>query len=403
MASQHLEPPAWLAGILLAGVAAFATLYGRRTPALRAAGPHGASRASGTGAADPQARRDASAAKRTSDRAFGEPRATDEPHAAHEARARQRGRGRQAVSPWQIPWAGWKDILWRTYEEIQQDRVTAVAAGVVYFGLLALFPAITALVSSYGLFTDPKTIGDHLSMLAGIVPAGGFEIIQEQVNRLTSKDPGKLGFGFFFGLAFALWSANAGMKAMMDAINVIYDEEEERGFFKLNLISLTLTVGAIIMALLTIAAVVVLPIVLNFLGFGGLTETLIALARWPILLGLMLFGLAVLYRYGPSRREPQWKWVTPGGLFATFAWLIGSALLSLYLSNFADFDATYGSLGAAMGLMLWMWMSSIVILVGAELNAEIEHQTAKDTTVAEGLPLGTRDAAMADTVGEAKG
>jgi membrane protein len=395
MASDRSDPPAWLAGILMAGVAAFATLYERRTPALRTAGPAG-----DWAGREPRPAR--SPTRSGDDRAFGEPRATDEPRSAQKARAKEPGRGRQAISPWQIPWAGWKDILWRTYEEIQQDRLLAVAAGVVFFGLLALFPAITALVSSYGLFADAKSINEHLSLISGVVPAGGFEIIQEQVNRLTSKDPGELGFGFFFGLALALWSANAGMKAILDALNVIYDEDEKRGFFKLNLVSLALTFGAVVVALLTIGAVVVVPIVLNFIGLGGVAETLIALARWPILLGLMLLALAVLYRYGPSRREPQWKWVTPGSLFATVAWIIGSGLLSLYLSKFADYDATYGSLGAAIGLMMWMWMSSIVILAGAELNAEIEHQTAKDTTTAEGLPLGARDAAMADTVGEAK-
>lgn len=389
MATRHLDPPAWIAGFLLAGLAAFATFYER--PVRPASSRVRGSRGGGD-----------SPVRASHDHAFGEPKATDEPKSLQHARAMQPGRGRHAVTPMQIPWQGWKDILWRTYEEIVKDRVMAVAAGVVFFGLLALFPAITALVSSYGLFADAKSINNHLSLISDVVPAGGFDIIQEQINRITSKDAGKLGFGFFFGLGLALWSANAGMKAIMDALNVIYDEEEKRGFFKLNLVSLSLTFGAVVMALLTIAAVVVLPVVLNFLGLGSATETLIALARWPILLALALFGLSVLYRFGPSRRSAQWKWLTPGSLFATVAWLIGSGLLSLYLSKFANYDATYGSLGAAIGLMTWMWMTSIVILVGAELNAEIEHQTARDTTTAEGLPLGHRDAAMADTVGEAK-
>jgi membrane protein len=397
MASDRSDPPVWLAGILLAGLAAFATLYERRTPVLRVAGAAG----SPGGGAVHRGGRDAGSGTPRGDPAFGEPRSTDEPHSLQ--KAREPGRGREAVSPWQIPGTGWKDILWRIYAEIQKDRLLAVAAGVVYFELLALFPALTALVSSYGLFADAKSISDHLSLLSGILPAGAFEIIQDQVARLTSKDPGKLGFGFFFGLALALWSANAGMKAIIDALNVIYDEDEKRGFFKLNLVSLAFTFGAIATALLAIGAVVVLPLVFNFIGLGGATQTVLAIVRWPVLLLLVLFGLAVLYRFGPSRRAAQWKWVTPGSVFATFAWLAGSGLLSLYLSKFADYDATYGSLGAAMGLMMWMWMSSIVVLVGAEINAEIEHQTAQDTTTARGLPLGARDAAMADTVGEAQG
>jgi membrane protein len=289
--------------------------------------------------------------------------------------------------------------LWRTYARIGDDRLLAVAAGVVFYGLLAIFPAITALVSLYGLFAKASTISEHLSLASGVLPAGGMEIIQEQINRITAKGEAKLSFAFAASLGLALWSANAGMKAVIDALNVTYEEKEKRGFIKLNLVSLALTGGAILALLVAIGAIVVLPLVLSYIGLGGWTETLLRLLRWPLLLCLVIFGLAVLYRFGPSRESPRWEWISVGSAFAAVAWLGGSALLSWYLANFANYDATYGSLGAAIGMMIWMWMSSIVILLGAELNSEVEHQTARDSTTGHERPIGERGAAMADTVG----
>ena len=320
-----------------------------------------------------------------------------------QGRAKQSGRGRHATSPWQIPWAGWKDILWRTYGQIGDDRLLAVAAGVVFYGLLAIFPAVTAFVSLYGLFAKASTISDHLSLAAGVIPSGGVEIIQEQINRITAKGDARLSLAFAFSLGLALWSANAGMKAVIDALNVTYNEKEKRGFIKLNLISLALTVGAILSLLVALGSIVVLPLILSSFGLGGWTEILLRFLRWPVLICLVVFGLAVLYRFGPSRELPRWEWLSVGSVTAATAWLVGSALLSWYLANFANYDATYGSLGAAIGMMIWMWMSSIVILVGAELNSEIEHQTAQDSTTGHEKPLGQRGAAMADTVGEEAG
>jgi membrane protein len=334
--------------------------------------------------------------------AFGTARSTDEPSEWQHARAREPGRGREATAPWQIPWAGWKDIFWRTYEQIGEDRLLAVAAGVVFYGLLALFPAITAFVSFYGLFATSASVSQHLSLIAGVVPDAAFGIIQEQVNRIVSKGDVKLSFAFVFGLGLALWSANAGIKAIMDALNVVYDEKEKRSLIKLNLESLTFTAGAIAAMLLAVGAVVVLPLILARFDLVSMAPTLVAALRWPALFVLVMLGLALLYRFGPSRREPKWQWVSLGSLFAAVTWLAGSVLLSWYLQKFAHYDETYGSLGAAIGLMMWMWLSVIVILVGAELNSEIEHQTARDSTVGGEKPLGTRGAAMADTVGAAQ-
>jgi membrane protein len=310
--------------------------------------------------------------------------------------------GRHAVTPWQIPWRGWKDILIRTYEQINEDRLLAVAAGVVFYGLLALFPAITAIVSCYALFAKASTINDHLSMLSGILPGGAFDIVKEQVGRVLEKGNLKLGTAFVVSFLFALWSANGGMKAIIDALNVVYDEQEKRGFFKLNAVSLAFTFGGLLAVLIAIGTVVALPIVLATIGLGSITEILFQVGRWPLLIVLMLLGLALLYRFGPSRRSPQWQWLSVGSVFATLTWLAGSALLSYYLANYANYDATYGSLGAAIGLMMWMWMSTIVVLFGAELNSEIEHQTKVDSTEGGGKPLGRRGAHVADTVGEAK-
>jgi membrane protein len=332
---------------------------------------------------------------------FGRSRSRREPLSIQLQRAREPGRGRRAVTPLAIPWKGWKDILRRTASQASEDRLFAIAAGVVFFAVLALFPAITALVSCYGLIAKPDTINDHLSFLASFIPTEAYSIVQDQVAHVVSKGGGTLSFGFVFGLALAVWSANAGMKALIDALNIVYEEKEKRSLILLNLVSLAFTLGAIAAMLLAVGAVVATPLVLTRLGLGAMTEIIVRFARWPALMLAMLFGLAVLYRYGPSRRQAKWEWLSVGAATATLAWFGASALLSWYFGNFANYGATYGSLGAAIATMMWMWISTIVILLGGELNAEIEHQTARDTTVGVEKPLGARGATMADTVGAA--
>lgn len=316
--------------------------------------------------------------------------------------ASQPGRGREAERPTEIPKLGWKDIGWRTYEEMNKHRLLAVAGGVTFYGLLALFPAIAAIVAIYGLFADLDTINDHLAALSGFVPGGAVDVIGEQVKRIASKGNASLGFAFFLGLGLSLWSANSGMKAMFDALNVAYGEEEKRGFVALNLRTLGFTIGAIAFLLLALGAIVVIPAILQLLGLGKFLGWLLWAARWPALLGLIIGGLAILYRYGPSREHALWRWITPGSILAAIAWIIFSMLFSWYVASFGKYNETYGSLGAAIGFMTWMWLSVTIILVGAELNAEIEHQTAKDTTTGSERPLGARGAQVADSVGEAK-
>lgn len=315
--------------------------------------------------------------------------------------ASQPGRGRRAKNPFAIPWAGWKDILWRTYQRIDEDRLLATAGGVVFFGLLAIFPAITALVSFYGLFADPSTISSNLQSLAMMLPEGAFQIVEDQVARVVSHGGATLGVTFLFGLVLAIWSANAGVKAIFDALNVAYEEREKRSFIRLNTVSLAFTVGGIVALLLMVGAVVAFPLALNHLGMAPESKLIVTLARWPVLFVILLAALAVLYRFAPSRDAPRWQWLSLGAVAAAILWIAGSALLSWYLSEFANYNATYGSLGAAIGLMMWMWMSAIVIMFGAELNSEIERQTLRDTTTGAPKPLGTREAVSADTVGAA--
>ncbi len=330
-----------------------------------------------------------------------ETRPSQEPERVQRARAYDRGRGRRATSPHHIPAKGWMDVGYRVYARIGDDRLLAVAAGAVFYMLLALFPAITALVSLYGLYNDPVTINQQLSLLSGVMPATGIDIVREQVTRVADTSNSSLSFGFLFGLGLALWSANAGMKAVIDSLNVVYDEREKRGFVRLTIVAFAFTVGALVCILLALSAIVVLPLVLAWAGLHTQLGVILSWLRWPALFLVVLIALAVLYRYAPSRENARWSWLSVGAVFATIAWLVGSALFSWYLSNFANYDATYGSLGAGIGLMMWLWMSVIVILVGGELNAELEHQTAEDTTTLPEMPLGERGATMADTVGEA--
>jgi membrane protein len=313
--------------------------------------------------------------------------------------AAQRGRGRSATDPSQMPARGWKDILLRIWSNIGKDRVIVVAAGVTFYSILAVFPAIAALVALYGLFADPATITSHLESIAGMVPGGAIEVLRDQITRVASQGRTTLGVTFVGSLLVSLWSANAGMKSLFDALNLVYNETEKRSLFKLNLVSLTFTMLSILFVLVAIGAMVVVPIVLNFLGLGDATEMLVKIARWPAMFIVVTLALALLYRYGPSREKAQWRWITWGSVVAAIAWLVVSLLFSWYAENFGSYNKTYGSLGAIMAFMFWIWLSIIVVLIGGELNAETEHQTVRDTTIGGPKPMGERGATMADTVG----
>ena len=311
-------------------------------------------------------------------------------------------RGRFADGPSEMPVEGWKDILWRVYNEFFADRITLIAAGATFYLLLALFPALAAFVSLYGFVADPVTIADHIAFLGSVLPSGGMDLIRAQLQSLAAQDTAALSFAFIFGLAFALWSANSGIKTLFEALNVAYDETEKRSFVRLNLISFVFTLGAIAIGILFIVCVGVVPAILAFAGLSGAEETLVSVLRWPALVVVASAAISVLYRYGPSRERAKWRWVTWGSVGASIAWLIASILFSWYLANFADYNATYGSLGAVIGFMLWTWLSVVILLAGAELNAELEHQTTRDSTTGAELPMGMRGATMADTLGRSR-
>jgi membrane protein len=314
-------------------------------------------------------------------------------------RARQSGRGRDAENPRQMPSAGWKDTAMRVWQSLGDDHISLVAAGTAFFGLLAIFPALTAFVSVYGLVADPATVQSQVAALRGVAPAEAIEIVETQLTRIVEQSGTTHGLTFIIGLATALWSANAGMKSLFEAMNVAYDEDEERGFLRLNLVSMALTVGAIIVLVLFLGAIAVVPAVIAMMGLDGAVGWLVALLPWPVILILGGAALAVLYRVGPSREPAQWKWVTPGSAVAAIGLIVASILLSFYFANFANYNETYGSLGAVIGLMVWFWISAMVVLIGAEVNAELEHQTAVDTTTGHERPMERRGATKADRVG----
>lgn len=306
------------------------------------------------------------------------------------------GRGPQA--PTDIPPKGWRDVLLQVVHGISEDRITTISGGVTFFVLLALFPGLAGLISLYGLFADSGTIAQHLSSLTGILPEGGMQILRDQLQQLTSQPPQKLGFATVASLAISLWSANGGVKAMFEGLNAVYEEHEKRGFIKLNVISLALTFGILAFVIASLLTITIVPKLLSFLGLPGISD-IVGYARWPVLLFVAALMIAVIYRFGPSRNHPQWRWISPGSIFAAVAWIATSLLFSWYTSHFGSYNKTYGSLGAAIGFMTWIWISTMVVLIGAKINAELEHQTAADSTVGKRIQRRERGPQMADTVG----
>jgi membrane protein len=269
--------------------------------------------------------------------------------------------------------AGWKDILVRVYQDIDKNHIVSLAAAVTFYSILALFPAMAALVAIYGLFADPGAIASHLDTLSGVMPGGGVQIVGDELKRLTSQPGGALGLAFVIGLATALWSANAGIKSLFDALNLVYEVPEKRGFIKLNAVSLAFTAATIGFVLLAIAAIVAQPMVAGYFGVATTADAAFRWLRWPALIVALMLWLAVLYRFGASRTDAVWRWVTWGSAVAAILWLIASALFTWYAASFGSYDKTYGSLGAVIGFMVWIWISTIVVLLGAEIDNEMEH------------------------------
>jgi len=312
---------------------------------------------------------------------------------------RNDGRGRTADEPYEIPKSGWRDILWRTWEEVGKDHISIIAAGVAFYAMLAIFPGLTALVSIYGLVSDPMEVTRQIEAVANLLPEEARGIITTQLASIASQPRSALGFGLIFSVGFALWSASAGVRTLMDALNLTYDETERRSYLSYYGTALLLTLGAIVMFVVAGFLVAALPAIVNFTGLPSRVETTLNLLRWPLAALAVVIALSVLYRFGPSREQARWQWVSWGAVVATGLWLVGSLLFSWYVSYFGSYNKTYGALGAVIVLLMWFYISAYVILLGAELNAEMEHQTARDTTVLRGAPMGQREAYVADTVG----
>jgi membrane protein len=311
-------------------------------------------------------------------------------------KAAERDRGRLATRPWRIPLSGWKDILLRTKTEFTEDQVPMIAAGMTFYALLALFPALGAFVALYGLFADVGQMQQHLAALSVVIPGDALRFLGEQMLRLSQANEGGLSLAFAAGLLTSIWSANGAAKALITGLNIAYEETERRGLVKRTLVSLAFTLGFLAFGICAFGVISAGPAVEGY--FGAHAARLFGWMSWPLLAAAMVAGLAAVYRWGPSRDPPKFAWISPGSAAAVVLWIAVSAAFSFYVTTFAHYDRTYGPLGAVVGFMMWSWLSAQVVLLGAELNSEIEHQTAVDTTQGPPKPMGFRRAKMADTV-----
>jgi len=305
--------------------------------------------------------------------------------------------GDKATKPTDIPARGWKQIVKRGWKEAKADQVPLLAAGMAFFAFLAIFPALIAIVSIYGLFADPATITTQLKSLTEALPPEARQVIIDQVTALAARRTA-LGIGLIISIVIALWSASGGISNMITAVNTAYDEEEKRNFFKKRLLSLVMTIGAIIFMLIMLGIVAMLPPLLNNLFGSGPLKWVFQILGWLVLLVLIMGVLAVLYRVAPDRDAPKMKWVSVGAVVATVIWLLVSIGFSIYTSTFGNYAKTYGAFAGIVVLLFWLWLSAYAILLGAEINAETEQQTAADTTKGPEEPLGERGATKADSI-----
>jgi len=312
----------------------------------------------------------------------------------------RRSHGQEAETPTQIPPRGWWQVVRRAFKESTDDHVPMLAGGVAYFVFLAIFPALIAAITLYGLVAEPAEVADQVRSLAGMLPQESQPLIVNQLNALVSTSGGALGVGLVVSLLAALWSASSATGNLIRAVNLAYDEEETRGFLKLRGIALLLTLGAIVFMLVTLTLVAVVPPLLDALPIGTAGRVVAQVVRWVLLLAMVITALAVVYRVAPDRDAPRFGWVSVGALVAAALWLIGSALFSVYVNYFGSYNKTYGALAGVVVLMLWLYLPSYIVLLGAEINAEAERQTRRDTTTGEPRPIGERQAVAADQVAE---
>jgi membrane protein len=306
--------------------------------------------------------------------------------------------GREATRPYLIPLKGWWQVAQRVWRESSRDNLSVVSAGCAFYALFAVFPALSALIALYGLTADPATVELQFGMLKSVLPEQAYQIVIEQIRRLAETSSQSLGWGFAVSVFIALWSVSNLTQAMFAALNIAYEEPERRSIIRYYLSAFTFAVLGILSGVLMLLAIVYVPILFAYAGYSEGFELVVRVARWPLLALVVLLFLALLYRYGPCRRSAKWRWVTVGSVFATALWLAASAGFSFYVSHFANYDRTYGSLGAVIVLLFWLYLSFYIVLLGAEINAELELQTAKDTTRGAPKPMGQRGAFVADHV-----
>ena len=308
--------------------------------------------------------------------------------------------GREAERPSEIPARGWFAVLKRVKAEVKDDNVSLLAAGVAFYAMLALFPAIIALVTIYGMVADPAEVESQVGEFAKSLPSGADQLITQQLENVVNAGQQALSIGLALSLLAVLWSVSSGVQGLVKSLNLIYDERETRGFVKLRGLSLLLTLGAIVVVVVALVLITVFPGVVEDLGLGQAGELAASIVRWVVLALLVLVALAVVYRFAPDRTNPRWRWLSWGAVVALVLWLLGSVGFSFYVDNFGKYNQTYGALAAVIILLLWLYLSAFAVLLGAEFNAETERQTARDTTTGPERPLGQRDAEVADTVGE---
>ena len=311
-------------------------------------------------------------------------------------------RGRLVTSPWRMPWRGWCDVLLRVQDEAGRDNLALIAAGIAFYAMLSVTPALAVMISVYGLLVSPEELGEQMELLGNYLeylPADAQSLIQGQMTELVDTTETSLGWGLIASATISLWSASKAMKSLFGGLNAVYDEEETRGWLWLALQSVSFTLAGILMMVLTLGTMAIVPLVLSFLPLSDFDQLLYRGLSALVVSVMVLAGLAMLYRYGPARSRAQWQWVTLGALVAWIAWVAVSAGLSWYVSNFDSFQKTYGALGAVAILLMWFYVSAYAILLGGELNAELEHQTTMDTTVGGTQPMGERGAVMADQIG----
>ncbi|MGY2079488.1 YihY/virulence factor BrkB family protein [Modestobacter sp. SYSU DS0657] len=306
--------------------------------------------------------------------------------------------GVHARTPMQIPARGWLQVVKRAWAENNADNMPIIAGGVAFFAFLSIFPALIATISIYGLVASPEQVAEQIEALSDQLPESAQEILTEQLTDITSNAGGALTFGLIASVLGALWTASGGVNNMVKAVNIAYDEVETRNFLKLRALSLVLTLGAIVFVLFTFALIAVVPVVLDALPLGGVGTVLAQVLRWVLLLVVVVGSLAVLYRVAPDRDAPQLKWVSLGSIVVTVVWALVSFGFSFYVNNFGSYNETYGAIAGVIVLMLWLYLTCYLVLLGAEINSETEHQTTVDTTQGDPEPMGQRDAVVADEV-----